>query len=144
MNKKAKDILNGVFGLFYLISLPFMVIAGIARVEGMIDWSWFWILAPLWVLPSVVIVLLVALFCVVFVVSFVQTILGTKKVVGKYKWRVDDQIKHNGTNSERVGKIKKIKKKVVYVSYEGSPFDIGYPAHNLDEAVDKGRITKIK
>lgn len=35
-----------------------MLVAGVLRLAGFVDWSWWWILAPLWI-PAAAFVLLV-------------------------------------------------------------------------------------
>ena len=46
---------NGI-GLGTLLAIVFMVL----KLTGYIDWSWWWILSPLWI--PVVLILLLALF----------------------------------------------------------------------------------
>jgi hypothetical protein len=56
---------NTTSGVGFWGALTLMFIA--FKITGYIDWSWWWVLAPLWV-P---IVLALAIVCVIFLISLV-------------------------------------------------------------------------
>jgi hypothetical protein len=46
--------------------MPLLVVLLVLKLTGVIDWSWWWVLAPLWVGPLVVSALIAGFFLIVF------------------------------------------------------------------------------
>lgn len=50
------------------------------KTTGQIDWSWWWVLCPLWIIPLVVILITLSCLMVLFVCWLIQLIAyGLKK-----------------------------------------------------------------
>lgn len=58
-NSVIKVELNGVGFVLFLV---FMIL----KLTGVIDWSWWWITAPLWMQLAYVIIALVAVLCMAY------------------------------------------------------------------------------
>lgn len=64
MSDKSTSTSGGI-GFFGLLCIVFIVL----KLTGHINWSWIWVLAPLWIPPAVVFpILLIAL--VIYVVLY--------------------------------------------------------------------------
>jgi hypothetical protein len=46
--------------------MPLQVVLLVLKLTGVIDWSWWWVLAPLWVGPLAVSALIAGFFLIVF------------------------------------------------------------------------------
>lgn len=53
MSKSKKEAASGGFGLGTVLFIVFLVL----KLTGNIDWSWWWVTAPLWI-PFLIAVLL--------------------------------------------------------------------------------------
>lgn len=53
MSKSKKEAASGGFGLGTVLFIVFLVL----KLTGNIDWSWWWVTAPLWI-PLLIAVLL--------------------------------------------------------------------------------------
>jgi len=53
---------SGGIGFFGLLAIVFITL----KLCGVISWSWWWVLAPLWIPAVLVIVLVLAAFAIVF------------------------------------------------------------------------------
>lgn len=53
MSKSKKEAASGGFGLGTVLFIVFLVL----KLTGNIDWSWWWVAAPLWI-PFLIAVLL--------------------------------------------------------------------------------------
>ena len=60
---KESNTSSGGIGFFGLLTIVFIVL----KLTGYIDWSWWWVLAPMW--GGIALLLLVAI--VVFVISVI-------------------------------------------------------------------------
>ena len=67
MNDNKNGIGTACFMLMGLLNIAFVVL----KLTGFIDWSWWWILSPIWVPVAAVI----ALFLVVLVYVFIKTLI---------------------------------------------------------------------
>lgn len=56
-NKTNKTTVNGGIGFTGLLTIVFIVL----KLCGVISWSWFWVLSPLWISAAVIIVLLIVI-----------------------------------------------------------------------------------
>lgn len=56
MSERSSAAGGGV-GFFGLLTLIFVTL----KLTGFINWSWWWVLSPLWMLPVIVFVLILAL-----------------------------------------------------------------------------------
>lgn len=54
-NKTNETTVNGGIGFTGLLTIVFIVL----KLCGVISWSWFWVLSPLWISAAVIIVLLI-------------------------------------------------------------------------------------
>lgn len=63
-NKSGLGCLSYVTMFVSLLSTMFIVL----KLTGVIDWNWWWVLAPIWIFVGLF-VLLVALACIVTVLS---------------------------------------------------------------------------
>lgn len=68
MNKESKSSSGGGIGLLSAVFLVFLVL----KLTGHIDWSWWWITAPLWIPASIVGGLLVIIGVTFLVVLIVK------------------------------------------------------------------------
>lgn len=59
MNQKTMNKSSSAgIGFFGLLTIVFIVL----KLIGKIDWSWWWVLAPLWVGPAILMVVLLVVF----------------------------------------------------------------------------------
>lgn len=64
-DSKTVAVLNSeLFGT--LLTIAFIVL----KLCGVIDWSWFWVLAPLWIPFAIVIVAIILIFIITYVMAF--------------------------------------------------------------------------
>ena len=66
-------------GFFALLTLLFIGL----KLGGVIDWSWLWVLSPLWI-PTALCIAVLVLVCLGIVIS---DLLKTKRVRNKYERR---------------------------------------------------------
>ena len=50
----------GGIGFFGMLGLIFIVL----KLVGVINWSWVWVLAPFWIMPVIVILLIILMFII--------------------------------------------------------------------------------
>lgn len=72
MRDKNTTVINSGTGFSGLLFLVFLVL----KLVGVIDWSWWWITAPLWV-PTV---LFIIIFAVTFIAISLKDALYKKKI----------------------------------------------------------------
>ena len=65
MNKENKSASNGGIGFVGLLTIVFITL----KLIGIINWSWLWVLSPIWIS----IVLAMVLVCVYFIVDAIIT-----------------------------------------------------------------------
>ena len=65
MKKESNQQLTMGAGMFF--ELMFLMFLGL-KISGKIDWSWWWVFAPIWVPISVVLVILgiIALYLIIY------------------------------------------------------------------------------
>jgi hypothetical protein len=54
-DRNVSSSASGGIGFFGLLTIVFITL----KLIGKIDWSWWWVLAPLWAIPAFVILLVV-------------------------------------------------------------------------------------
>ena len=67
-NNKSKSSSSGGIGFTGLLTIVFIVL----KLCGVISWSWWWVLSPIWI--SVILVLVIA-----FIVGCIKTAHDNKK-----------------------------------------------------------------
>lgn len=60
----SSDASSGGIGFFGLLTIVFITL----KLTGVIDWSWWWVLAPLWIPLALVIVI----GCIILLVLFIK------------------------------------------------------------------------
>jgi len=70
MSKDKPEIKTGGIGFFGLLAIVFITL----KLTGYIAWSWWWVLAPLW-MPLTV---LLGIFALIFLFAFVYAWLTEK------------------------------------------------------------------
>jgi len=69
MSENNKSVITVNFtGLLFIVFL-------VLKLTHVIDWSWWWVTAPLWAVPALVIVFSLAAFVVNFIVLIVEHFL---------------------------------------------------------------------
>lgn len=78
MSKQTKT--TGGIGFFGLLAIVFIAL----KLIGVIDWSWLWVLAPLWVGPAIVVAILIlgVIFCL-FIMLVEEAVEFTARRKGK-------------------------------------------------------------
>lgn len=66
---------SGGIGFLGALLLVFITL----KLVGVIDWSWWWVLAPLWGIPVVAIVSIIAAIGVVLIASWIQDVVNKDK-----------------------------------------------------------------
>jgi len=61
MSSEKKTSTSGGIGFCGLLAIVFIVL----RLTGYIEWSWWWVLAPLWI-PTVIILVVLAIIAAVY------------------------------------------------------------------------------
>ena len=64
----ADSCFNGGVGFVGLLTLLFITL----KLLGKIDWSWIWVLAPLWITTGVVLVVVMVVLSIMLVAAFRQ------------------------------------------------------------------------
>lgn len=59
MNERHRTTVNGGIGFTGLLTIVFIVL----KLLGIITWSWFWVLSPIWIDAILVVLLLAVLLC---------------------------------------------------------------------------------
>ena len=67
MSAKTETASGGI-GFFGLLGIVFIVM----KLTGYIDWSWWWVLAPLWLPACVVFGVMAVIFCIVLAVKAIS------------------------------------------------------------------------
>lgn len=62
---------SGGVGPCFVIFIVFMIL----KLVGVINWSWWWVLAPLWIPIGIVIAVLVVIFAIALVAGLIATIV---------------------------------------------------------------------
>lgn len=78
-NDNNNNYRGGGIGFFGLLTIVFIAL----KLAGVINWSWIWILAPLWV-PTVIVILIV-LICAFIAVYKDYKIEEQRKRYDRYK-----------------------------------------------------------
>jgi hypothetical protein len=68
MSKNKNEIRYVGINFFGLLGIVFITL----KLTGYINWSWWWVLAPLWMPISVFVSLLAFLFIIVFVYEWIK------------------------------------------------------------------------
>lgn len=63
MNNERNNTTAGGIGFCGLLAVAFIVL----KLTGVINWSWLWVLAPIWILTAVTIAIIVIVLIVVLV-----------------------------------------------------------------------------
>jgi len=74
VNNKTRNIIDPrsvVLGLMATLALLFVYL----KVMGFVDWSWVWVLGPIWILPVAVVALTTAGLILATVVMFAAVIV---------------------------------------------------------------------
>jgi len=58
--KNSSQSATGGIGFFGLLTIVFIVL----RLTGFIDWSWLWVLAPLWMPIALVLAIVIVVFTI--------------------------------------------------------------------------------
>ena len=67
MNKSSNEHSSGGIGFFGLLAIVFITL----KLTGAIDWSWFWVLSPLWgPIALAIVILIIAILIAGFVTAF--------------------------------------------------------------------------
>ena len=61
-NSNTSSSSAGGIGFFGLLTILFIGL----KLTGYIDWSWWWVLSPIWISVSVAVVFLVGMFALLF------------------------------------------------------------------------------
>jgi membrane protein YdbS with pleckstrin-like domain len=69
---------GGVLGLAGVLTVVFVVL----KLVGVINWSWWWVLAPLWISA----ILVTVLFVIIFVIALIIEIRWSKGRRGE-RWK---------------------------------------------------------
>lgn len=56
MSESNSSAKSGGVGFLGLLTIAFVVL----KLVGTIDWSWWWVLSPLWVFPAIAVIVLIA------------------------------------------------------------------------------------
>jgi hypothetical protein len=68
MSKDKTEVKTGGIGFFGLLTIVFITL----KLTGYINWSWWWVLAPLWMPLSVIFGILAIMFIAVFVYEWIK------------------------------------------------------------------------
>lgn len=68
MSDSNKNVSYGGIGFFGLLTIVFIVL----KLCGVINWSWLWVLAPLWMSWLAVLIILVVVFVVLVIAKLVK------------------------------------------------------------------------
>jgi len=66
-----KQTVTTSFPIASILAIVFVVL----KLTNNVDWSWWWVLSPLWVPLGIIVIL----FAVIFIFLFVKTMVGVKK-----------------------------------------------------------------
>lgn len=64
-NNKKTTVRSGGIGFAGVLTIVFIVL----KLTNFIEWSWLWVLSPLWISWIVVIVILIVVFIIAFIVN---------------------------------------------------------------------------
>ena len=59
MNNERNNTTAGGIGFCGLLAVAFIVL----KLTGVINWSWLWVLAPIWIPVGILLICLVVVFC---------------------------------------------------------------------------------
>jgi hypothetical protein len=76
--RDRKHYSGGGLGLASVLTIVFIVL----KLVGTINWSWWWVLSPLWINA----ILVVVLFLIIFVVALITEIRDSKGIHGG-RWK---------------------------------------------------------
>lgn len=80
MNKLGKTRTgSGGIGFVGLLQIAFIVL----KLIGKINWSWFWVLSPIWITASIVVILFAVAFVVIGTV-YMQENEEAEKIVDEF------------------------------------------------------------
>lgn len=68
----TNNVSSGGAGFTGLLTIVFIVL----KLTGFIDWSWFWVLSPLWIGIVIGAVLILLYFIISFYYNFLSFLLG--------------------------------------------------------------------
>lgn len=57
MNNERNNTTAGGIGFCGLLAVAFIVL----KLTGVINWSWLWVLAPIWIPTAIIVIVLVAI-----------------------------------------------------------------------------------
>ena len=57
MNNERKNTTAGGIGFCGLLAVAFIVL----KLTGVINWSWLWVLAPIWIPTAIIVIVLVVI-----------------------------------------------------------------------------------
>jgi len=75
MSGKKTQAVSGGTGFCGLLTIAFIVL----KLLGVIAWSWWWVLGPLWIPAAIGVACIIAAFGVVIFIAVVSVIFSTKK-----------------------------------------------------------------
>ena len=65
-----KQTVTTSFPIASILAIVFVVL----KLTNNVDWSWWWVLSPLWVPLGIIVIL----FAVIFILLFVKSVIGLK------------------------------------------------------------------
>lgn len=81
MDKNKQNVTNGGIGFAGLLTIVFIVL----KLLGVINWSWWWVLSPLWISALLVLLILAVIFAVIIVFERIVRKKRNKKLLEKMK-----------------------------------------------------------
>lgn len=79
-NKSGSSAAGGGIGFVGLLTIAFIIL----KLCGVINWSWWWVLSPLWISAGLVVAVLLIIGIVCLIAHLVQR--HTKKISKRRMW----------------------------------------------------------
>lgn len=92
--KRRKNIGSGGMGLPTLLLIIFIIL----KLTKVIDWSWLWVLSPLWISASLGVLFLLVIGFILFIAMIGLASQSSRLIVGIKRWF--GQIDIEDTNDE--------------------------------------------
>lgn len=71
MNEDKDMLVKGLLALFTVFT--------VLKITGHIDWSWWWVTAPLWIIPAIMAIIFVVCLVLVIITETIVLIKERKK-----------------------------------------------------------------
>ena len=68
--KDSNQVVTTSFPIASILAIVFVVL----KLTNNVDWSWWWVLSPLWVPLGIIVIL----FAVIFIFLFVKSVIGLR------------------------------------------------------------------